>query len=376
MPAPTAIKAATEANTAASGGPGKTPEEADMLHCGMDLHSKTTTVHVTDGSGRQILSKTMKTDEETIGAFLREELTRHARIYLEAGTASAWMHRVIEAHGHEAVVIDPNQNRMISGSSKKTDKNDAALLASLGRAGLLRKVHVRKEETDRVRQLLVARRALVDARSNLSRVVRAIYRSEGKPLGTGTPEALADQLVAEGVAPKYGATVLPLARVMQEASAHIEAAEEVIAQHAAEHAESMAVLKSVPGVGNVVGMSFLTHIEDAHRFQRADQVAAYLGLTPWVQESGGRRRDGGITKHGSTLVRANLVQAAWAFLRSKEDSALKQWATAVMARVGKKKGITALARKLGELLWRLLKTGQRWRPFPPGCGRTPLTTPT
>lgn len=148
-----------------------------MQHCGMDLHSRLTAWHLIDGAGREVDSGVLPTTEAALGLFLRGR-SKVTQVYVEASTASAWVARVIEANGHRAVVVDPTRNRLISGSTKKTDKTDAATLATLGRAGLLTKVHVRSPETDRVRRQFTLRQALVRARAGMVRVVRAALRAE------------------------------------------------------------------------------------------------------------------------------------------------------------------------------------------------------
>ena len=272
-----------------------------------------------------------------LGQMLREELKPFTRIYLEASTSSAWAARLITANGHEPIVVDPRRNRLIAGSTKKTDKNDAATLANLGRVGLLSPVYVRSAETEQVRRVLTARAALVDARGNLSRTIRALHRSEGHLLPGGAPEDLTKRLLREGTLPHLGESALPLAQAMDAITVQIADTEAGIDVYAALHKESVAILKSIPGVGPIVSVGFLAHLEDVGRFTRPCQVAAYFGLVPWVSESAGKRQEGGITGHGNKRLRKYLIQAAHAHMKSKEMTALKQWTLTLMERVGRKK---------------------------------------
>lgn len=346
-------------------------EESDVNYCGMDLHSRVTVVHVIDGSGRQICVEEFETSAENLGAFCRSQ-SKLMKIYLEASTGSAWASRVIEANGHRPVVIDPNRNRLVSGSTKKTDRNDAAALAAAGRAGLLVQVHVRTEATDRIRQLVMARQALVRTRANLVRVVRAIYRADGEVLPKADTDNFAELVKGTwGIDPEQEQSVIPLVESIDAITGQVLATEASINGHAADNAELVRRLKTIPGVGDLIAIAFLSHVEDPRRFENAGQVAGYLGLAPWVNESAGKRRDGTITKHGNKSLRSLLVQGAWAHLRSKGDTALKRWATKLKARVGGKKAVTALARKMAELMWMLWNRGVDYEAMPTSSRRAP-----
>lgn len=340
-----------------------------MQHCGLDLHSKAIVFHTLDGAGKMVETGSFATSEEELGAFCRRQ-GRLTQIYLEAGTASAWASRLIEACGQRAMVIDPTRNRMISGSVKKTDRNDAATLAMMGRAGFLVPVHVRREETDRVRQTLMARHALVRCRANLVRVVRALHRSDGELLPKSETDDFAENLKGKwGIDPEKADAVIPLVEAIDGMTTQILETEKTIDGHARDNQELVERLVKIPGVGTLTAVAFASHIEDPRRFTHASQISGYFGLAPWVNESAGKRKGGKITKRGNKAVRWLLVQAAWSHLRSKEDSALKRWAHSLMERVGSKKAIIGLARKLGELMWTLWRKESRWEAFPPSSRR-------
>jgi transposase len=83
-----------------------------------------------------------------------------------------------------------------------------------------------------------------------------------------------------------------------------------------------------------------------------------LGLTPTHYQSGEVDRRGGITKGGDVLARTMLFEAAHALLtRARTPSALQTWGRQLAARVGLKKAVVALARKLAVVLFRLWRDG-------------------
>jgi transposase len=83
-----------------------------------------------------------------------------------------------------------------------------------------------------------------------------------------------------------------------------------------------------------------------------------------MRESGEKARFGGITREGDAEMRMLLVQAAHGLLRSRQDSQLKQWAQDLAGRIGTKKAVVALARKLAVLMHALWVQGEVYHPFP------------
>jgi transposase len=116
-------------------------------------------------------------------------------------------------------------------------------------------------------------------------------------------------------------------------------------------------LTSAPGVGPVIATAYISVIDSAKRFRTAHQVAAYVGLVPKEDSSGGRRKLGSITKQGNAYLRSLLVQAAWNVMRQRADDPIKTWAQAVAKRRGKRVAVVAVARRLAGVLWAMWRDG-------------------
>jgi transposase len=115
-------------------------------------------------------------------------------------------------------------------------------------------------------------------------------------------------------------------------------------------------LMTVPGVGAVIALAYTTTIEDPARFKRSSSVAAYLGLTPRRYQSGEIDRAGHISRCGDAMLRTYLYEAANVMLRcSTRPSQLSLWGRALSERIGARKALVAVARKLAVVLhsmWR------------------------
>ena len=109
---------------------------------------------------------------------------------------------------------------------------------------------------------------------------------------------------------------------------------------------------SIPGIGMIAAMELLLELQDISRFQRADQLAAYVGLTPSQYTSADKVRMGRITCVGKNTLRAILVQASWALIR--KDGAMREKYDRLKSRSGGKRAIVAVARTLLIRMRRLL----------------------
>jgi transposase len=123
-------------------------------------------------------------------------------------------------------------------------------------------------------------------------------------------------------------------------------------------------LCTVPGVGPVTAAAVVATLDDVSRFASAGQVAAYVGLVPRERSSGEQQRRGPLTKAGNSRVRWLLVQAAWAYWRSRATvrTALRRWVERLAERRGKLRAVVALARRLTRILYALWRDASIYEP--------------
>jgi hypothetical protein len=108
---------------------------------------------------------------------------------------------------------------------------------------------------------------------------------------------------------------------------------------------------TVPGVGPITAIAFLSTIDDPGRFRHARDVGPYLGLTPTRYQSGETDRQGRISKYGDSFTRSCLYEAAKLLLtKVQRFSPLKAWGMRLAKRIGGKKARIAVARKIAIIL--------------------------
>lgn len=111
-------------------------------------------------------------------------------------------------------------------------------------------------------------------------------------------------------------------------------------------------LLQLPGIGVINALVLLAAIGDITRFPGAKQLVGYAGLGASVHASGQTYQTGHITKQGRKEMRAALVEAAW--MAVEHHPHWKEQFEQLARRIGKKKAIVAIARKLLVIIWYVL----------------------
>ena len=122
-------------------------------------------------------------------------------------------------------------------------------------------------------------------------------------------------------------------------------------------------LMSIPGIGPVTASALTATVQDPSAFSGPREFAAFLGLTPRQNSSGGKERLGRISKMGNGYLRKLLVVGAHAVLynRARHDDPLRVWARSLMVAKPFKLVAVALANKLARLVFALMKSGESYR---------------
>jgi len=323
---------------------------------------KSSEVHLLDEDGRMSETSRIPTTETSFRRWFGARSPM--RICIEASGQSAWAARILSSLGHKVIVANSQRVRLIAESTLKNDRVDAETLARLVRMdpALLCPIRHRSEATQRLRGMLRVRRTLVNSRTACLNTARGLLRSFGYRLPGQKPERLAKALARGTVPEELCALVAPMVVTALELDERIAALDEEVRQ-AGQPFEVIERFLEVPGIGPLVALSYVLCIEDPSRFASSRDIPSFLGLRPRIRESAERSHFGHITKHGDGEMRRLLVQAAHACLRTRKDTELKRWAEGLAARIGKKKAVVALARKLAIVLHRMWVTGERYQPF-------------
>jgi transposase len=294
----------------------------------------------------------------------------------EAGRDGFWLHRFLEAHGVENLVVDSGSIEVNRRKRRaKTDRVDlVALLDLLARhlAGSAKPVwsvvRVPSVEDEDRRHLHRELKLAKKDRTRVSHRLKGLLANQGLTIEL-RPD-LRGQLARMR---RWDGTALPPG-LRGRLERYIEDYEYLTGRINSLEAERLRILReekdpvldkvrqlyTLKAVGINTAWAYGTEFFGWRDFRNGKQVGSMAGLTPTPFSSGKGDREQGIGKDGSRWIRGAAIEFAWGWLRFQPGSALSQW---YQRRFGhgstrlRKLGIVALARKLLIALWRFLETG-------------------
>lgn len=304
---------------------------------------------------------------------LYRKLLATDRVAIEVCSLGMVMAKEIQKEvGCEVVLLNPSQLVLIYRSLKKNDKEDALKLARLVQKYKneeLPKVELPTEHEENLRQILTEIRQLKNDRTKEINRLHAIFVECGiteikkKDLATIDNRIKCIKML-KGIALAQAERILKKLELVE---TQIEEVEELLDKEI-DGDKNIEKLTEIPGVGKQLASAYVAFIGDGSRFPNASTIGAATGLVPRLDMSSTVCRMGHITKCGNKNLRTLLILAAWSHVRSRDGGALKDkflYMTRFQSK-GKKIAIVAIARKLAELMYILLKndTSYEKRPSP------------
>jgi transposase len=337
---------------------------SEVTTVGLDLAKHVFQVHAVDASGRVVVAKSIRRNK------LLEFFASLPRclVGLEAcGSAHHWARELIKL-GHDARMMPPSYVKPYV-RRQKNDAADAMAICEAVARPSMRFVGVRSLENQTALMHHKTREMLISQRTQLLNGLRGHLAELGviAPQGPRYARELADRIetgdetiplaVCEALAP----LVLQL-RNLDEAIARLDRAIAKMAQKD----ETARRLMSIPGVGPVTASAMAASVQDASSFAGPREFAAFLGLTPKQNSSGGKQRLGRISKMGNRYLRKLLVVGAHAVLfhRKPHTDALRMWAKKLIEKKPFKLVAVALANKMARIAFAILRGKTNYREIP------------
>jgi transposase len=211
-----------------------------------------------------------------------------------------WLVHELRGRGLNVVCLDARHaSAALKMQMNKTDQNDAEGLAQIMRTGWYRSVHVKSLDAHRTRALLGARAQLVGMTTRLSNHIRGVLKTFGMLPGAmrGVPfDRRVEALLAEH--DDVAAILRPMLTAWRQLREQIAVFDKAV-RTLAKNDPTCRLLMSVPGIGVVTVLAFVSTVEDPARFAKSRSVGAHLGLTPRQSVGGSRsqREDFAMRRH-------------------------------------------------------------------------------
>jgi transposase len=328
---------------------------------GLDLAKRSFQAHgaLTEGgvAFRKKLSR-----ERVLGFFAKQP---RCIVAMEAcGSAHHWG-RAIRDLGHEVRLIPPVYVKPFV-KRQKNDAADAEAIAEAASRPTMRFVAVKTEEQQARAMLFRTRDLLVRQRTQLINALRGHLSEHGVVAAQGQAKVKVLEEALEDEMTSLPLLVVELARVfldqIEGLSKRILELEKVTA-HEAVCGETTRRLQTMPGVGPITALAIETFAPPMQVFKRGRDFAAWLGLVPRQNSTGGKQVLGKISKMGQRDIRRLLITGAMSVVRwaLRKGAPVGSWLQRMLARKPKKLAAIALANKMARSVWAMLAKGEDFR---------------
>jgi transposase len=292
---------------------------------------------------------------------------RECLIGMEACGGSHFLGRALREQGHD-VRLMPAQYVKPYVKTNKNDYIDAEAIAeAVGRANM-RFVPIKSDAQLDMQSLHRVRERWVARRTSVINQIRGLLLERGITFRKGRRHAEASLPVIledadNGLSGLLRMLLMQLQEELRQLQSQIDEADARIAKAAREH-EPCRRLMAIPGVGPLTATAVVASIGNGAEFRKGRSFAAWLGLVPKQESTGGKQKLLGISKRGNPYLRRLFVSGARAVLqcRDKQPLGLSAWLGQLASRVHSNVAAVALANKLARFAWAVLAKSEAYRP--------------
>jgi len=263
------------------------------------------------------------------------------------GYELAWW---LQAQAIQTTVIAPSRVERAPGLAVKTDGLDVGKMARQLETGQLRGIYIPPPALHQRRQIGRTYAQCVKERKRAQVRLRSLLQEQGRlgPPPSAGWSAYTQWLAAQVLPAPVQQCVYSLQHLRTVADQQAQRLRRELVQ-LARHPDYAALTTAIlaqPGIGALSAIRLVLELGDMARFARADSLPRYLGLTPSEYSSGEMVRRGHILKCGPGTLRALFLQCAWAAVRKANDPQLSAVFERLAPRIGRKRAIVAVARRL------------------------------
>jgi transposase len=328
---------------------------------GLDIAKNVFQVHGIDAAEKVVVRKQLRRGQML--AFFKA--LPPCLVGMEACATSHYWARELTKLGHQ-VRLMPAKDVKAYVKRNKNDAADAEAICEAVRRPTMRFVQIKSVEQQGQLMLHRARDLLMRQRTQLINALRAhmaelgIVAAQGREGVKELVKIIASERDARLPVDAHTSLVV-LAAGLQALQTMIGSIERrIIAQHRSDEASKR--LRSIPGIGIVGATAIAATVPDPKVFRSGRDFAAWIGIVPRQDSTGGKHKLGPISKRGDQYLRRILVVGAHAVLkRARHQPEKYPWVTRLLERKPFRVVAVAVANKMARVAWALLTRGGRYR---------------
>jgi transposase len=332
-----------------------------VVTIGLDIAKSVFQVHGVDAEGVVVIRQKL-TRARLLPFFAKLE---PCLVGIEACGASHHWARELARLGHDARLMPPSYVKPYL-KRQKNDMADAEAICEAVTRPTMRFVPVKSPEQQGVMVLHRTRLVLTRQRTQLSNAIRGHMAEFGLTAAIGR-EGLGKLIAVildgddDRVTKEARVCLAMLVDQLRLVNVQILENDRLIRTNA-RATEAGRRLMEIPGVGPLLASAMVAAVADPAAFKTGRNLAAWIGLVPRQNSSGGKERLGGITKQGDRYLRQLLVVGALAVVRyAQRNGTRRPWLVQLLARRTPKVAAVALANKNARMIWAIMTTGERYR---------------
>lgn len=337
-------------------------QKRQIAFLGIDLSKKSFQLHGVDSKGNAVLKK--KLNRKALLPFIANLPV--CVIAIEACGGSHYWCRHFTELDHSVRIIAPQFVKPYV-KSNKNDAADAEAICEASQRPNMRFVPTKNIEQQDIQSLHRIRSQAVARRTALSNQIRGLLMEYGVIVPQGIAFVRRQlPLILEDAENELSPLFRELLNELYEEMVHLDLRVEKLEQkleRVAVNNEDCQRLLTIPGIGLLTATALLAAIGDINAFKNGRELAAWLGLVPKQQSTGGVATLLGISKRGDTYLRTLMIHGGRTVVRvsDKHDDARSQWIRELDKRRGKNISAVAVANKNARVVWAVLTKKEAYK---------------
>lgn len=325
------------------------------LYCGMDLHSSNTVIGITDEKRNRLIDRKLPNDPELIRNFLKPYKAELKGIVVESTYNWYWLVDMLQEEQYRVHLSHPVANQQYQGLKYSNDKHDAFWLAELLNLGILKEGYIYPKQDRPVRDVLRKRAHLVRIRSALIvSLQHIIHRNCAVKVRTGDIKRLTADLISPCLGKEEG--LLLAGTTSKEAidclTRQVDKIERWVLKRLRREGVFM-LLVTLPGVGDILGMTILLETGSILRFREVGNYVSYCRKVSSRWTSNDKVKGRGNVRNGNKYL-------AWAFSEAAEharrtNETCRRFYDRKLRQTNTKVAHNALAHKLARAAYYIMK---------------------
>ena len=343
--------------------------DGQNIFVGIDVHLKSWNVSIlTENLHHKTFSQPPKADLLSTYLKLNFPNAIYHSVY-EAGFSGLQAHYELTNLGIHNIVTNPaDVPTSDKEKRRKTDKVDSNKLARSLRNKDLKGIYTPSQDILEDRSFVRVRSSIVKDQSRLKNRLKSMlyyygieFPVEFQKSTTHWSKRFMDWLKTVQLKTRSGNMALEISikEAEQLRALLLEVNNELkIMSNTEKYAKNMEFIRSVPGIGLVTGMLFMSEIENIKRFENGNKFAGMIGIVPDCHSTGSNEQIGEISPRRHSYLRSGLIESSWVAVRI--DPALSRAFSEYCKRMEPNKAIIRIARKLSNRIYFVLKNEKKY----------------